>query len=57
MNMDRLFCVDAIQNKVKAVAGISGVDIDLKTKKVAMQTETRTSVRMWAATATASVCR
>jgi copper chaperone CopZ len=44
MNMDRLFCVDAIQNKVKAVAGISGVDIDLKTKKVAMQTETRTSV-------------
>jgi copper chaperone CopZ len=45
MNMDCLFCVEALQKKLKAVAGVSGVDIDLKTKKVAMHTETRASVR------------
>jgi copper chaperone CopZ len=39
INMDCSSCVEVIRRKLKTVAGVSGVDIDLKRKKVAVQTD------------------
>ncbi len=37
VNMDCPSCVAAITKKIKSISGISGVDADLKTKKVSVQ--------------------
>jgi copper chaperone CopZ len=37
--MDCPSCVAAITKKIKAISGVSGVDADLKTKKVTVQTK------------------
>lgn len=38
-NMDCPSCVAVLTNKIKAINGVSGVDAELKTKKVTVQTD------------------